>query len=80
MKDILITSARLKKEIRLLVGCFIAAFLINATAIIIYKTPWYEIFSQLGYVVAITLCIYLLIAFFRIIIVLIKRIFTKNRS
>lgn len=80
MKDILITSAHLKKEIRLLLGCFIVAFIINIAAIIIYRTPWYEMFSQLGYVIVIALCLYLFIAFFRIVIFLFKRIFTRIRS
>ena len=78
MKDILITSARLKKELRILLYCFVLSFLINISAIIMYKTPWFEAFTQIGYVIVITLILYFLIVFFRILFVFLKKIFNRN--
>ncbi len=70
MKDLIITSRQLKKEIYILSACFAAAFLTNIVSIIIFKTPWYEIFTQIGYVVVITIVLYLIIVFSRFIIYL----------
>lgn len=67
MKDIIITSKRIKKEFIFWLICFFIAFAINLSAIFIYKTPWYEVFSQLGYVVVISLSIYLITFVVRII-------------
>jgi glucan phosphoethanolaminetransferase (alkaline phosphatase superfamily) len=77
MKDIIITSRRLKKEIYILSTCFIIAFLINIFSIITFKTPWYEIFTQIGYVLVITLISYLLVAIVRVIAILIKKMITR---
>lgn len=79
MKDILITSAQLKKELRILFICFALAFLVNIIAIAIYKTPWYEAFTQIGYVVVITLVLYLILALFRLLFVLFRKIFNRKK-
>ena len=77
MKEIVITTKRIKKELLLLLTCFIFAFLLNVTAVIIYRTPWIEIFTQIGYVVAITLVLYLFITFIRGILFFVKQLFRK---
>jgi F0F1-type ATP synthase membrane subunit a len=78
MKDIIITGKRRKKEILILVSCFAIAFLINVLAIIIYKTPWYEIFTQMGYVLAIALVLFLTVTLFRILVWGVKRLLKKR--
>ena len=78
MKDILITSARLKKELRILLYCFVLSFLINISAIIMYKTPWFELFTQTGYVIAITLILYFIVSLFRIFFIFIKKLFNRK--
>lgn len=75
MKDLIITSGRLKKEMIIISSCFTTAFLINVAAIIMYKTPWHEMFTQIGYVIVITIVLYLVVAFFRLISVGIIRLF-----
>lgn len=77
MKDLVITSRRLKKEIYILSACFTAAFLINIFSIITFKTPWYEMFTQIGYVVVITFILYLLVAMIRAVVFLIKKLFVR---
>jgi glucan phosphoethanolaminetransferase (alkaline phosphatase superfamily) len=77
MKDLVITSRRLKKEIYFLSACFTAAFLINIFSIITFKTPWYEMFTQIGYVVVITFILYLLVAMIRAVVFLIKKLFVR---
>lgn len=75
MKDLIITSRRLKKEIYILSTCFIIAFLINIFSIIAFKTPWYEIFTQIGYVIVITFVLYLIMACLRLFATIVLTIF-----
>lgn len=75
MKEIVIGIRFQRKEIRILITCFILAFLLNVVSIILYKTPWHETVSQIGYVLAITIALYLVIAGVRLTIFLIKRLY-----
>lgn len=77
MKDLVITSRRLKKEMYILSACFITAFLINIFSIVTFKTPWYEMFTQIGYVVVITFILYLLVAMIRAVVFLIKKLYVR---
>jgi hypothetical protein len=77
MKDLFITSRRLKKEMYIISDCFITAFLINIFSIVTFKTPWYEMFTQIGYVVVITFILYLLVAMIRAVVFLIKKLFVR---
>lgn len=74
MKDLVITAKKLRKEILILAVCFIAAFIINIVSIIIYKTPWYEIFTQIGYILVITLLFYIFAIVLRLIIFFIRKL------
>lgn len=78
MKDIIITGKRRKKELQILLFCFVVAFLINVLAVIIYKTPWHEIFSQIGYVAVITVVLYLIVVLVRFLIRTIGRLLKKR--
>ena len=72
MKDIGFTKRRQKKELFIFGTCFAVGFLMNLISIIVFKTPWHEIFTQLGYVFAIAIALYLIIAIVRLIIRWIK--------
>lgn len=61
MKDIIIPAAALCRELRIAVGCFLAAVAVNAGAVIAYERPWTELFSQIGYVIVIAAALYLLL-------------------
>lgn len=56
----IITARAKRRELWVALGCFVAAFGVNLGAIIHYATPWYELFSQLGYVVCLALGFYVL--------------------
>lgn len=79
MKDLIITVQRQKKELRILLICFACSFLLNIAAIIIYKTPWAEVITQIGYVIVIAIGLYVLIAIIRLIIYLISTLFKKRK-
>lgn len=78
MKDIVIPSQKVKREAWIFFGCFIFAFLLNIAAIIIYKTPWYEAFTQIGYVIVIAVGLYLIVSLIRFFIYLIKQLFKRK--
>ncbi|MDR0507270.1 MAG: hypothetical protein LBH32_10735 [Dysgonamonadaceae bacterium] len=73
MKDTLITVKRKKTEIVTLIICFIIANLINLYAIISYKTSYSELFTMLGYVIILTLALYVIWTVIRLIFYAFKR-------
>lgn len=80
MKDLVITGNRLRKEITIFSVCFIVAFIINIISIIKFRTPWHEMFTQIGYVVIISFILYLLLAIVRMIILFVRRLIKISRS
>lgn len=66
MKDTIITARAKKRELWILLACFVVANITNWVAIIRFSAPWYEVFTQIGYIVVTTLVIYALIAILRI--------------
>ncbi len=80
MKDIVIPSQKVKREAWIFLGCFIFAFLLNIAAIIIYKTPWYEAFTQIGYIIVIAVVLYLLMALIRFLIFIIGKLFKRQKK
>ena len=77
MKDIVITEKMIRRELFVLLGCFVAACLVNVGAIIAYDRPWSELYSQIGFVLFITGGIYVLLAIFRLLVWLVAKIFKK---
>ena len=73
MKDTLVTAQRKKTELLTLLVCFGIAFLLNVGCIIFYHTPFSEIFSQIGYVLVITVALYLIWTAIRLIVWLFRR-------
>lgn len=58
MKDTVITAARKRRELLILLGCFVFAFLMNVYAILRFKQPIAELFTQIHVVLLITLFLY----------------------
>ena len=77
MKDTVITARAKKRELWILLACFVVANITNWVAIIRFSAPWYEVFTQIGYVVVTSLVIYALIAVLRIAFKLYKLITRK---
>ena len=78
MKDCIFTAKRQIKELRIFLLCFIFTFLLNIVAVIIYKTPWFEIFTEIVYVVAIAIVLYLIILLFRMIFFSIRKLLGRR--
>lgn len=66
MKDTVISAAVKRRELKILFACFVVANIINWVAIIKFQSPWYEIFTQIGYVVVTSLLLYGLLLLMRI--------------
>lgn len=80
MKDTLITAKQKKWALGALLACFLIAFGINLGAIISYGTPWYEIFTQIGFVVVITVGLYIICGIVAAIVCLIRKACGKCRG
>lgn len=79
MKDIIITSKKLKQERNIYLLSFLLAFIINVIAIIIYSRPWIEIISQIGYVIVISFFIYLISWIPRGILIFLSHLFRRKK-
>ena len=77
MKDLVITSKALKRELFVLLGCFLASFCLNIYAVLHYSRPASELVSQIGYVLVCTVVIYILLWLLRLIILLVRQIVKK---
>jgi 1,4-dihydroxy-2-naphthoate octaprenyltransferase len=73
MKDTLITAKRKKTELLTALACLGIAILINIGCIIWFHTPFYEVFTQIGYVCVIALGLYLIWTAIRLIVWLFRR-------
>lgn len=66
MKDTIISAEVKRRELWILLVCFVLANITNVVAIIRFASPWYELFTQLGYVFFLTCVLYLLLVIVRV--------------
>lgn len=74
MKDTVISARVKRREITIWLVCFAVANIVNWAAIIRYSTPWYEVFTQLGYVTVMSLLLYGLVMLLRMTWYVLRRI------
>ena len=73
MKDTLITAHRKLVELKTAGVCLLLAVLLNVGCIIYYHTPFYEVFTQIGYTVVIALGFYVIWTAIRLIVGLFRK-------
>ena len=73
MKDTLITAHRKLVELKTAGVCLLLAILLNIGCIIYYHTPFYEVFTQIGYTVVIALGFYVIWTAIRLILWLFRK-------
>ena len=73
MKDTLITAHRKLVELKTAGACLLLAVLLNIGCIIYYHTPFYEVFTQIGYTVVIALGFYVIWTAIRLIVWLFRK-------
>ena len=75
MKDINLSVKLQKAEIKWFVACFCAAFLMNIISIIVYKTSWSEVYTQILWILVIACAFYAISVAIRLLIFFIKKLF-----
>jgi hypothetical protein len=75
MKDLHISAKRQKFELKWFAASFCIAVLVNVFSIIIYKTSWSEVFTQLLWVLVMACILYAVSIASRIVIYMLKRLF-----
>ena len=78
MKDTIISAAVKRRELYIWLACFVVANIVNWVAIIKFQSLWYEIFTQIGYVVVTSLLIYGLLLMARIAWWIIRMLLNKR--
>ena len=78
MKPIIIDSKFVKRELWILLGCFVAAVIFDLVGIILYKRPAIELVTTIGYEVVIALGLYAFLALVRILVFLVSQLFKKK--
>ena len=73
MKDTLITAHRKLVELKTAGVCLLLAILVNIGCIIYYHTPFYEVFTQIGYTVVIALGFYVIWTAIRLVVWLFRK-------
>ncbi|MBF0649865.1 hypothetical protein IR083_13620 [Dysgonomonas sp. GY75] len=82
MKDIKIkiTAKRQRTELIIWGACFAFAFLLNVYSIIVFDTEWKELYTQLLWVLSLSIGFYFLILFFRLLYWLIRSLIRKQST
>lgn len=74
MKETVITPKQKKRELIILLFCFIAAFLLNVIGIIKFGSPAKELVTELHLVLLVAAVLYVISGIFRILYGLISRL------
>ena len=74
MKDIVITGASVRRELRIFLCCLLVGCLVNVGAIQAFGRPWSELITQIGYVLVLALGLYLIVWIIRLIVLLIRKL------
>lgn len=78
MKDIVISARRIRREGLFAAAALLIAFAANIYAVVHFDRPWYELFTQLGYVVVMAVMIYLLLWIPRLLVALVMRMVRRR--
>lgn len=77
MKDITIKGKSIKRELWILLGCFVFAVCVNIFAIIEYSRPAKELVTMMGYVIIVAIITYIVLLVIRLVALLIVWIIRK---
>lgn len=78
MKDTILTARNKKRELVILLVCFMIANLANLYAIIAYKTSFLEMITSIFYVIIFTVALYVFLGIMRIFFYLLKALLLKR--
>lgn len=78
MKEMVISEKVIKRELWVLLGCFVFAVLFDIVGIIKFGKPFTEVFMTIGYEIVIAAVVYAVLAFLRVVVWLIAGLFKKR--
>lgn len=78
MKDILISSRRIGREISIFIACVVIALGVNVFAIVKYKTEWKELGTTWLITLALAVILYLVLGVVRVVICGVGRLFGRR--
>ena len=78
MKDLIIPGKLLKREFIIFCCCLLAAWLVDVYAVLKFNGHWTELFTQVGFVLTITIALYLLRLLVWGISILVKKILGRR--
>ena len=79
MRDLVITAAQIRRELRAFVMCCLAAVAINVFAIAYFKTAWLEILTMLPVTLALAVLFYGVFTMARIVRFLTLKVLRQKR-
>jgi hypothetical protein len=79
MKDTVITASRKKRELMILLICFVAAYILNIIGIVQHGAPASELVTQLHLVLLITVIFYGVAGILRVLYFLISRLWVRKK-
>lgn len=79
LKNRTITAERQRTELKVWAACFLFAFLLNVFSIIFYKTELKELYTQLFWVLALSMVVYVLVVLVRVLFALVYKSFSKRK-
>ncbi|MDH6533822.1 hypothetical protein D0T51_02330 [Parabacteroides sp. 52] len=78
MRDILLTVKRQRTEIVIFIVCFLVAFGLNLYSIVAFGTEWKELYTQLLWVLCLSVLFYGIVLFLRLLYWGIQKILHKK--
>ena len=80
MKDIVIPGRTIRRELFILLGCRLAAILVNVYAVVHFQRPVVEVVTQVGFTVCVALAIYLALWVVRLLVLLVASLYKRARK
>ena len=80
MKDFIIKGKTIERELKVLLGCAVFAYLLNIYAIIKHGTSWAELITTLHYVAFLAIAVYVFLWLPRLLVNLIRLLLARRHS
>ncbi len=80
MKETVITPGMKRRELIIILVCFLAAYLMNIIGIIKFHTPAIELITKIPVVLLVTALIYFAVLLLRVLYYMVSRLWLHNRK
>lgn len=80
MKETVITPGMKRRELTIILACFLAAYLMNIIGIVKFHTPAIELLTKIPLVLLVAVLIYGAVVILRILYYLVSRLWIRNNK